>query len=134
MAVVWPGGHRNDAGLDEGGGCATEVDEDDVWVGFVGHALHGRAPGDVVSTATRTMRQNHDPGRGEDHVGSDGATAPMASADSVHEGLRGELGEAEDLTASAAAVAVGSMASWWRRISSETSRRPELGKVTVCSR
>jgi len=27
----------------------------------------------------------------------------------------------------------GSGASWWRRISSATSRRPELGKVTVCS-
>ena len=80
-------------------------------MGFVGHALHGRVPGDVASKVTRTTRQKHDLGRGEEHVGGDGATTPMASADSVHEGLREELGEVEELTASAVVVLVGSMAS-----------------------
>src|ERR1041385_3978459 len=45
----------------------------------------------------------------------------------------GRLGVVRVLTTNVSELAVGSGTSWWRRISSAMSRRPELGKVTVCS-
>jgi hypothetical protein len=50
-----------------------------------------------------------------------------------HGNLNGDMGMVKELTRNVTVQRAASVASGWRRISSATPRRPELGEMTVCS-
>src|SRR3954463_5981702 len=98
VAVAWLGGHRSDAGDDEGGDCTTDLDGIDVLANGLGCARACSTARSVARKVTRLGCQTRAPDDDGELIGGSAHGALMAARSTGHRRGYDEMGKTQQLT------------------------------------